>query len=287
MLNWPEVLVPVEKQVTCHPVTGSTLNSVYRLTGRNFSWFLKTTPAAGYSGQFSGEAAGLKAIEETHTLRVPRVIGLGTVPEPYLLMEWFDQVMPSGEFWDHFARGLAGLHRTTNPQFGYPVQTWCGNIPMDNRFSETWTDFYFHRRLEPEFRFCRDSGLFSPSDAGLFTQFSRWFLSEPRFPVEAPSLIHGDLWSGNFLCSAGQDPVLIDPAVYFGHREIDLGMALLFGGFPRKFFQSYHREWNLEDDWEFRIPLSQLYHLLLHVRLFDGSYRDQVLEVLRRYVQGR
>jgi len=287
MLNWPEVFLPGDKQVTWHPVSGRSLNSIYRLTGRNFSWFLKTTPAAGYAEQFSGEVAGLKAIEETQTLRVPRIIRSGTMPEPFLLMDWIDQSPPSGDFWDRFARGLAGLHQTTNSQFGYPVPTFCGTIPLDNRFSETWAEFYFYRRLEPGFRFCRDAGSFSHSDSGLFTRFGRWFLSEPRFPVEPPSLIHGDLWSGNFLCSAGAEPVLIDPAVYFGHREIDLGMALLFGGFPRSFFQSYRQEWDLEEDWEFRIPLSQLYHLLLHVRLFGGSYREQVLGILRLYTQSR
>ncbi|MCA0447048.1 MAG: fructosamine kinase family protein [Bacteroidetes bacterium] len=276
-------LFPGERITSISPIKGSSLNSIFRIETESGQFFLKILTDKNSFEIIQGEAAGLKAISATKSIRTPDVIKTVEEPQPHLLLSFIETETPKSEFWTKFGTELAALHRNTAKEFGFDVPTFCGNIQMSNRHHANWNDFYFAERLEPEFRFCRDEGLFTSTDSSLFNQFANWYHEESRFPVEPPALIHGDLWSGNFLCGSNQTPYLIDPSVYYGHREIDLGMSELFGGFAPGFYQSYREVYPQEPGWEFRRQLAQLYHLLLHVHLFGGSFTDQALHIFRFY----
>ena len=178
-------------------------------------------------------------------------------------------------------RGLGALHRAEPPGFGLPYRNLIARLWQDNRPCATWPDFYWARRLEPMLRRAEEAGL---ADAALRRDFERLAarLPERCGPAEPPARLHGDLWSGNLLVDEAGAPVLVDPAVYGGHREIDLAMMRLFGGFGPRVFEAYAEAWPLAPGWEDRIPLYQLYPLLVHVSLFGGSYLGSVRQALRR-----
>ena len=162
-------------------------------------------------------------------------------------------------------RMLAKLHRVTGPRFGWHRDNWIGLSPQQNGWCDDWAEFFWERRIRPQ-----------AERAGL--QVSRGGLLENHKPQ--PSLLHGDLWSGNAGFTA-EGPVIFDPAVYYGDREADLAMTELFGGFPREFYDAYRKEWPVDDGYEKRKPLYNLYHLLNHLNLFGGGYLGQVKETLR------
>lgn len=259
------------------------MSSTFRVETDSGGYFLKSLSSTDSFSIIEGEIAGLKLIAQTKSIKTPSIIKSGSEPNPFLLLSFVESEIPKAGFWTRFGKELAALHQQTSETFGFDIPTFCGNVQMSNRKHTKWNDFYFAERLEPEFRACRDSGQFTPSDTSLFNQFASWYHEESRFPVEPPSLIHGDLWSGNFLCGSDQTPFLIDPSVYYGHREIDLGMSELFGGFAPGFYQSYRESYPQEPGWEFRRRLAQLYHVLLHVHLFGGSFTDQALHIFRFY----
>lgn len=277
-------MITIADITNLQPASGSGFNQLY--TGR-FGFrdvFIKVAGSADQTAALKGESIGLRKLAGTGTIRIPEVIQLQTDNLPaYLMMERIGKGNPGPAFWELFGRQLADLHRVSSPTFGFEEITYCGTIPMDNSIRSGWNSFYFENRLEPTFRWCYDHGLFTDTDFDIFRRFSSWFLAENPFPPEPPSLIHGDLWSGNFLVDEQGRPVLIDPSVSFGHREIDLGMSELFGGFDRRFYRAYEESFPLAEGWPQRRPLAQLFHLLLHVRLFGGGYRSQTLSAMKQY----
>lgn len=267
------------------PIGGGSINDAYRLDTTTGRFFLKTNSADRYPSMFEAEADGLRRLREAGPLRVPEVIDHGEHhDDSYLLLEWVESGPRSSTFWADFGRGLAQLHQHTHEHFGLERDNYIGSLKQVNTHAVDWPSFFIHQHLEPQLKMARDR---KRVEAGMAFRFERLFHQmDELFPSEPPALLHGDLWSGNFLCDSQGRPVLIDPAVYYGHREMDLAMTKLFGGFDGELHTAYQAEWPLEKGWEERVDLCNLYPLLVHVNLFGESYVAQVESVLKRFAKG-
>jgi protein-ribulosamine 3-kinase len=197
-------------------------------------------------------------------------------------MEWIETGQGSAGFWDRFGEGLAEMHRHQEERFGFEADNFIGRLPQQNAWHAGWVDFFRYERLLPQIERARTAGIWQHGwdryAAGILQGLENWLPASPD-----ASVLHGDLWSGNFLRTATGAAALIDPAAYFGHRETDLALTELFGGFDRAFYAAYHSAWPLEPGYEARRDLYNLYHLVNHLNHFGGSYAASVAEVLRRY----
>ncbi|MEZ4791106.1 MAG: fructosamine kinase family protein [Flavobacteriales bacterium] len=266
----------------CVVVGGGSINDAYRLETNEGRYFVKVNQADRYPSFFAAEADGLGRIGATSTMRVPRVIAVGEDhDDSYLLLEWIASGPKTPAFWSDFGRSLAALHRHTAPAFGLERDNYIGTLVQRNTEHPGWTEFFVQCRLEPMVAKARDRKRLGGGDV---LRFERLYAQlDALFPTEAPALLHGDLWNGNFMCGADAKPVLIDPAVYHGHREMDIAMSTLFGGFDPGFIAAYDDAWPLEQGWRERVDLCNLYPLLVHVNLFGGGYVQQVQAVLKRF----
>lgn len=266
------------------PVGGGDMHRACRLTapdGRQ--WFLKTNTVPQAPAMFRTEAQGLALLGASRSLRTPKVHGHGCTDDghAYLLLEYVAPGYRNRLFWEQFGRGLANLHGNTSAMFGFAHDNFIGRLPQSNTRHATWSAFYAEERLWPQLLLAREQGYFDKTaeqQLDRLCQNLAW-----RCPEEPPALTHGDLWSGNFLCDAVGQPVLIDPAAAFAHREMDLAMSRLFGGFDPAFYAAYQEAWPLEKGFEERLGLYQLYYLLVHVNLFGGGYVEQARAVLARW----
>jgi hypothetical protein len=266
------------------PVGGGDINEARLLETSKGRFFLKLNAAPAAARMFETEAKGLDLLGRTHTLRIPKVIGSGETPDgSFLLMEFVETGYREEGFWEEFGTSLAALHRQTAPQFGLDHANFIGSLPQPNHYHNTWPSFYIHERLQPHLDMALQSKHLQHADARLFEKL---YQKLPGIcPDEPPALVHGDLWSGNFLVSTDSHPVLVDPSVSYAHREMDLGMSRLFGGFDRTFYRSYEEAWPLSPGFEQRLPVYQLYYLMVHVNLFGGGYAGSVRTVLRQFVE--
>jgi fructosamine-3-kinase len=246
-------------------IGGGDINDAYRVNER---LFVKTRGNAP-RGMYACEAEGLAWLAEAQALPCPRVIA---VSEQMLVLEYVAPGARVKDFDAQLGRGLAALHRFGAPSFGYARDNFIANLPQANAPRETFAEFYRDQRLLPMIEGLRERGRFDALFAKLDT----------LIPEEPPARLHGDLWSGNVHSCAGA-PMLIDPAVYGGAREVDLAMLQLFGSPSRAFFDAYDEVYPRLPGHEERVALYQLYPLLVHVRLFGGSYLSGVQRALSRY----
>lgn len=262
---------------------GGSINAAFLIRYAEQDFFLKYNQAKRYPKMFELEAKGLKILAKSRKIRLPEVIGTGEAGQTaFLLMEHIETAYPDNTFWEIFGEKLADLHRETHETFGLDHDNYIGSLPQSNTFAPSWSEFFIAQRLKPQLKMAAGKGMLTSQT---FNDFEKLFAKLPGlFPEEVPALLHGDLWSGNFLCDSNQNPVLIDPAVYYGNREMDLAMSKLFGGFSPRFYEAYHAAYPLETGWQERIDLCNLYPLLVHVNLFGGSYVGQLQSSLRRFV---
>ena len=265
------------------PVSGGSINNAFHIRCNIGDFFLKYNYSDSFPGMFKAEAEGLKTLESCRCIRIPQVIHWAdTGVLSYLLLEYLHPGHPSGDFWETFGRKIAQLHHHTSPHFGFSSDNYIGSLKQLNDRHETWSSFLIKQRLQPMAEQAYTNGLMK-------TQDLKWLeLLYKRlpdlYPEEPPSLLHGDLWSGNFLSAHDGTPCLIDPAVYYGHRETYIAMTSLFGGFSKVFYDAYNHHYPLESGWKSRTSLGQLYPLLVHVNLFGEGYMGQVRQVLKQYV---
>ena len=264
------------------PVGGGSINMAYAVETGTGRFFVKLNSSARYPQMFEKEALGLSALANAGELPVPEVIGFDENHEQaFLVLKFIEAGVPSSGFWEDFGRGLARLHGHTADKFGFEHDNYIGSLPQSNTFHDTWTEFFIRERLMPQISRAFNSGLLTQSDRKAFERF--FHRLDTIFPNEPPALLHGDLWSGNFMVNRSGKAVLIDPAVYYGHREMDLGMSQLFGGFHRRFYDAYHEEKPLKPGWEKRLDYCNLYPLLVHVNLFGGNYTYDVRRILKPF----
>ena len=263
-------------------VGGGCINKAFCLQSSDGNYFLKWNDAAAYPGMFEAEAAGLKLLRNSLSIRIPEVFCVGTAgAHSFILMEWIEPGRRSHSFWSDFGKKLATLHRSTRDMFGLDHNNYIGSLSQSNTMHASWPEFYFRERLEPQVKLAVDSGRLARQKISQLDKLNRR-LAE-FIPNEIPALLHGDLWNGNFLMDSEGNAALIDPAVYYGHREMDLAMARLFGGFDPEFYRSYEADFPLANGFESRLDIHQLYPLLVHVNLFGGGYVEQVERILRKF----
>lgn len=264
-------------------LTGGCINEAFRIESSAGNFFLKHNQP-DFEIQFEKEARSLRMLHQTNTIKTPEVFHLGTLKNrAFLLMEYVHPGTPSNKFWQNFGEKLASLHRTTakNQQFGLSFDNYIGSLPQKNTFHQHWIDFFIENRLEVQIKLAHQNDLVSNE---FINRFQKIYEQLPGLLTkEPPSLIHGDLWSGNYLNGPDGEAALIDPATYFGNREIEIAFTQLFGGFPPAFYESYQRTWPLAPGFEERVDIYNLYPLLVHVNLFGTSYLTGIEKVIRRY----
>jgi fructosamine-3-kinase len=240
--------------------------------------FVKTHPDPP-AGMFGAEARGLRWLGEAQAIRLPQVIAVSDERPAYLALELLTPGPRRSDFDETLGRSLASLHASDAPSFGLNHDNFIGRLAQSNAVADDWASFYWESRLEPQLRLATNRGLIDGTTQALFDSLRR-VLPERVGPPEPPSRLHGDLWGGNLHGDAEGQPCLIDPAVYGGHREVDLAMMRLFGGFGERVFSAYAAASPLAPGADDRTPLYQLYPLMVHVNLFGGSYVDSVRRAL-------
>lgn len=259
-------------------LSGGDINDVFLLTGSTEKYVAKINFASKFPGMFGAEAYGLQLLRSSDSFRIPDVIKTGTIHDKsYLLLEYIDSGPSQKDFWQRFAENLCKLHKHTAAKFGLEQDNYIGSLPQYNSFEDSPSEFFINKRLDPQFRMARDKG-FSFSKIDIFFK-----IIENEIPKEPSSLIHGDLWGGNYIISYTGEPVLIDPAVAYAPREMDIGMMKLFGGFPAEVFLYYQELFPMMENYEQRIRIWQLYYLLVHLNLFGSGYLSQVNSILKHY----
>lgn len=268
--------------LTCQRLNGGCINDAFKLEADQGRFFLKYN-VLEFSSQFEQESRALNLLRKTQAFTVPEVLQTGEHgSRSYLLMEYINPAAPSSKFWELFGQNLAKLHRTSSPDhtFGLSFDNHIGALPQKNTYCDDWIDFFIQNRLEVQLTLALYNELI---DKAFVDHFRQLYDQLPGLLVSEPSsLIHGDLWSGNFLCGK-EGATLIDPAVYFANREIELAFTKLFGGFAPEFYYAYQQAWPLQPGFEERAEIYNLYPLLVHVNLFGSSYLSGVERVVRRY----
>ena len=269
-------------------VSGGDIGSSYRVTCRDGRALFAKRYDSSRGGPRSAtsiaqaEADGLRWLAEARSLRTPSVVAASQSNPSWIVLEWIDPGMPAPDFDEALGRGLAALHSSGAPSFGHETDNFIGRLEQSNEPEADWPEFYGRRRLLPQLDLARHNGHLSDD---FYRRGCSLIAKLPSLlpGSEPPARLHGDLWSGNLLADESGRPCLIDPAVYGGHREMDLSMMKLFGGFSSRVFAAYREVAPLLDGSEERVALNQLYPLLVHVNLFAGSYVDAVDRVLRHY----
>jgi protein-ribulosamine 3-kinase len=242
--------------------------------------FVKLAPSEA-AAALAAEALGLAELGATCALKVPLVLARGTLgAAAFLALEWIEAVAPDARCEARLGEGLARMHGHHAARCGYAHDNFIGATPQDNAWMDDWSGFFRERRLRPQLRLAAQRGLAAELGCG-----ERLLEAVPALLAgrEAlPSLLHGDLWGGNWLAGAGGEPVLIDPAVYYGDREADLAMTRLFGGFGAAFYRAYEVVLPRLPGWQVRADLYNLYHVLNHANLFGGGYVQEARALMER-----
>lgn len=261
---------------------GGSINSSLLLKTNVGDFFIKYNLAGKHPGMFESEAKGLELLENTFTLKTPKVLFADRSENyTFLVLEYIQAGQPNDRFWRAFARNLAMLHKNTATQPGLDFSNYIGSLLQDNRACETWSGFFINRRLLPLLKQATDMGY---ADVELSNAFDRLFVRLAHiFPEVAPSLLHGDLWGGNFISDTFAEAYVVDPAVYYGNREMDIAMSKLFGGFSGVFYDAYNEYFPLETGWGERVDICNLYPMMVHLILFGQSYLPSVRRILNKF----
>ncbi|NJX16249.1 fructosamine kinase family protein [Tamlana crocina] len=269
----------IERVSTVH---GGDISTAYKIETVTNAYFLKTNQVSKALNMFEIEANGLQLIANTNTIKTPKVLAYNRFDNhAFLLMEFIESKSPSAKDFEHLGQQLAQLHQCDSENFGLDTDNFIGSLPQSNTQHSNWVDFYIHERLHPQFKLAHRKSLLASSEIPSVEKMGN-SLSQ-LFKNIKPSLLHGDLWSGNYLISEDDTPYLIDPAVYFGHNEVDIAMSKLFGGFGESFYQVYAEIIPFSNETSARMEIYQLYYLLVHLNLFGNSYRNSVKTILKKF----
>ena len=301
-----------------HSVSGGCINQGYSISSSSRAYFAKINQASQIA-MFEAEALGLQQMRATQTIRVPEPICWGTEGNSaYIVLEWLDLGNRGGErAWEEMGRKLAAMHKYTPPNppllrggeepnstllrgaeernstlrggeepnsillmgvFGWDINNTIGSTIQINNWTANWARFWAEHRIGYQLKLARCRGGHFPQGERLLEVIPELLAGyEPQ-----PSLVHGDLWGGNAGVTSAGEPVIFDPAAYFGDREVDIAMTELFGGFSAQFYRGYNQVWPLDSGYEKRKTLYNLYHILNHFNLFSGSYQSQANEMIDR-----
>ncbi len=260
------------------PVSGGDINAAYAVQTNQTRYFLKVQPQRGVAF-FSHEVAGLNKLGAVVT--TPKVIATGTINgDGFLLLSW----LTSGDGSQfELGQAVARVHQQHAPRFGLDHDFTVGKIPKYNQWQTNWATFYTQQRLDVLVKLAQKQGLWSTVRDDHYQRLRQQLLVEKHMQTVQPSLLHGDLWSGNYLFTATGTPALIDPDIFYGDREMDLAMTTIFGGFDDDFYAGYQQVYPFAPGFEERLPQYQLYYLLAHLNLFGETYGPAVDRILQRY----
>lgn len=287
------------QQISLAPVSGGCISQAFKVTvatnnetsESNLRQFFAKTNSFEFLDNFHAEARGLNLLRQSNTLRIPKPVAIESMEQSaYLVMDWIEnpksQKSSKPQFYERFGQQLAELHRlTSGEQIGLQHDNYLGAAHQLNQTEPTWLEFFAKHRLGYQLRWGLEQGTIP---GNLHKQLDQIIDALPRIIVgdeTSTSLLHGDLWSGNYLADENGEPTLIDPAVYYGHREAEFGMLKLFGSCPTNFYDAYHEAWPLEEDWEYRNQVYILYHLLNHLNLFGSGYLGDCLQLSRKILE--
>jgi len=265
------------------PVSGGDISKAYLLTTESEEFFCKVNLKTSAFAMFQAEKAGLNTIAKTKSIATPKVLVCEKWETgSFLLMEYITAKSPSTKDMALLGHQLAALHKlSTRETFGWEADNFIGSLPQSNKTHADWAYFYALERLLPQLKMAQESGLLSSAEIPSKKRLLK--TCESLFPKTKPSLLHGDLWSGNSLIAHNGTPYLIDPAIDCGHHEVDIAMTRLFGGFHTSFYQAYAEHFpEIEGEIE-RNDIYQLYFLLVHLNLFGKSYQGSCNEILQKY----
>ena len=263
--------------------SGGCINNALKLNTSEGDYFLKWQSGIP-EDMFGKEAKGLELLQSANAMNIPKVIAFGVLDgKHYLLMENIDSAPSKADYWSHFGRALAEMHsNNSNPKYGLDHDNYIGKLPQQNDYDENWIDFFIEKRLDFQLRLAVKNQLVNSHFVNRYRKF--YDILPELLPVDQPALLHGDLWSGNVMVGHDGYVCLIDPAVYYGHREIELAFTQMFGGFGQDFYTSYQEIYPLESGFDERVGIYNIYPHMVHVNLFGTSYLSGVESVLRRYV---
>ncbi len=272
-----------QRVVSYSPAGGGSIAQTGVIETQNGQRYILKT---GFPGRmFPCEANGLGELAKPGVIRTPVVAAAN---DRMLIIEYIAQSLRPKDFFQRFGQSLARLHRTTAENFGFYEDNFIGATPQPNRPEDDeasdWTAFYLNKRLLYQYRLAERNGYASARLRTGFLKLESRIASLLEGSEEPPALLHGDLWGGNYLCDERGDAVLIDPAVYYGHREAELAMTKLFGGFSPEFYRAYQQEYPLKEGWQRREGLYLLYHVMNHLNLFGTGYLSQAERILGEYV---
>lgn len=263
-----------------HSVGGGSINRAVCISNGQQRYFTKLNQASQVS-MFEAEALGLKDLAASNAICIPQSICWGTVENnSFHVLEWLDLGRNSGTGWREMGRRLAQLHRSTGAdRFGWHRNNTIGSTLQPNPWTQDWSTFFTEHRIGFQLQLAQRRGAHFAQAEPLLKALPQLLNHDP-----VPSLVHGDLWSGNAGFTRSGEPVLFDPAVYWGDREVDLAMTELFGGFPAAFYDGYQNEWPLDAGYAQRKTVYNLYHILNHFNLFGGSYRYQAEQIIAQAI---
>lgn len=259
---------------------GGSINEAMRICSEKNCFFIKLNQAS-LIDMFEAEFDGLHEIDSSGTIRVPKPMCYGVAGgRSYIVMEFIQLTSGKRRSSVHLGEQLASMHRCSTENFGWRRDNTIGSTPQDNTMTNNWVDFYGQCRLQPQLQLADRNGYggeLQRLGENLLATLDTFF--ESYQPM--PSLLHGDLWSGNYAFSSSGEPVIFDPATYYGDRECDIAMTELFGGFSADFYNSYNEFYPLDEGYARRKDLYNLYHVLNHVNLFGGGYHSQAISLMR------
>ena len=273
-----------QKIESSQSVSGGSINRAAKVTlSDGKTCFLKWNTTAD-TRMFAVEEKGLELLKAADTsLRVPEVFATGKTENGtgFLLEEFISEGQSQPDSAEDFGKALAAMHQHHKDRYGLDHNNYIGKLPQSNSWHENWVDFFVEERMQPQLKMATDAGKLGSNTVAHFESMYKQL--DSIFPDEAPSLLHGDLWGGNYFFDESGKATIYDPAVYYGHREIELAFTHLFGGFPGSFYDSYEKSYPLESGFSQRKDVYNLYPLLVHTNLFGGSYARQVEGIIKRF----
>lgn len=268
---------------TIHSLSGGSISSAYALKWKEGAYFLKVNANSDALDMFVAEKKGLQAIEETDTIAVPKVHCVHVYNgKAFLLMDYIESKPANANDYRALGTQTAKLHLNYKDKFGFTSNNFIGSLPQSNTQYTDWISFYWHQRIAPQLKLAKQSKMLMSNEI-ISDQRATSVFEELLGKNVKPSILHGDLWAGNYLIATNGTPYLIDPATYWGHSMVDIAMSKLFGGFGNEFYAAYHNIIEHPNNYNAQIDLYQLYFLLVHLNLFGRSYYGSVSSLLKRY----
>ena len=285
-----EIIAPLENKLkqkitNISPLSGGCISNAYKLKLNDKQEFFLKYNASTSNKMFIAEAHGLQELKKSDAIRVPEVI---MYDDDFILLEFIQQGSKSNKFFSEFGQSFALMHKHTSANYGFYEDNFIGsneqiNIPISSE-KENWTSFYFNKRILLQLELTEKLGYATSELINGIGKLEEKIEEIIGTDTEGPSLLHGDLWGGNYMVDQNDKACLIDPAVYYGHREADLGMTKLFGGFSSVFYEAYNEANPLQDGYEYRENIYKLYHVLNHLNLFGGGYYSQAISLIHYYI---